>query len=61
MKKIYGLTDGSEIFEVRPMTYAQWCDVRRSARNITGGNINWELLSDTPISATFKIRAPKEK
>jgi len=59
MYKVYGLTDGTEIYAVKVMTYEEFCSERRVAAQTSAGNVNWEVLSETPVSQTLRMIAPK--
>lgn len=47
-KYLFGLSDGTSISAVTSMTREEWLIERRKAANMSGGNWNWEKLSDQP-------------
>ncbi len=50
MRKLYALSDGREIYKVAAMTREEWVEARRSAEDATGGNMNWDEVTDMPVS-----------
>lgn len=54
-KQLYLLSDGTEVFEARMLTYDEVLKLQNEANDHTDGNLNWYGPFDVKDPATMRI------